>query len=136
MTVSGRIFALLAEKGKSQKNLADSIGISQRTISAWKSRNSDPPSDLICAIAAFFEVSLEWLLTGKERPCGFSVSGCVTGNAIVGANHGSVVVRNGEERLLSDEAGELLRIYETLDVRRRMKLLDAAFSLEEEKGGA
>jgi hypothetical protein len=42
-------------------------------------------------------------------------------------------VRNGGERILSDEAVELLRVYELLDVKRRMKLLDFAFKLEEER---
>jgi len=41
--------------------------------------------------------------------------------------------KSKEERPQSDEADELLRIYEKLDVRRRVKLLDAAFALEEEK---
>lgn len=41
--------------------------------------------------------------------------------------------KSKEERPLSDEACELLRVYETLDVRRRTKLLDTAFALEEEK---
>jgi voltage-gated potassium channel len=43
--------------------------------------------------------------------------------------------KSEEERplSLSGEAGELLRVYETLDVRRRTKLLDTAFALEKEK---
>ena len=134
MTINERVFSLLAEKGKTQGDLSNAIGISGRTISAWHTRGSDPPSNLIPAIASFLGVSVEWLLTGEERPRGFTLSGTMTGNAIVASNHGSVIVRNGIESLLSEEAGELLRVYETLDIRRRMRLLESAFALEEEKG--
>jgi len=41
--------------------------------------------------------------------------------------------KSEEAPSLSGEAGELLRVYETLDVRRRTKLLDTAFALEKEK---
>jgi transcriptional regulator with XRE-family HTH domain len=134
VTINQRLFDLLASKDKSQKELSIALGISERNISAWKARGSEPPSNLIPAIAAFFDVSMEWMLTGEEQQKGtLVVSGCASGNAIVqGINRGSVVVRNGRERPLSDEAAELLRIYESLDMRRRLKLLDTALNLEDE----
>jgi ribosomal protein L16 Arg81 hydroxylase len=51
---------------------------------------------------------------------------------MIGSNHNSVIVRNGQGRILSDEADELLRMYETLDLKRRIKLLKLAAVLEEE----
>jgi DNA-binding Xre family transcriptional regulator len=79
----------------------------------------------------------------KDQSKGVMVSGTVSGNAvvgsaIVGSNNSSVVVRNGvvrngQENTLSDEAAELLRIYKSLDVKLRMKLLESAFSLEEQQ---
>ena len=84
------------------------------------------------------------------------VSGSVAGNNILGVNFGTTgtgvnygpgvarnrqddarsVARHGQERSLSAEAAELLRIYESLDLRRRVKILDLAVALEEdaEKG--
>lgn len=132
MTINERLFALLKERGQGQNDLAAALGISQRTVSAWKNRGSDPPSNLISAISVFFGVSLEWLLTGDELPKGFQMTGSVFGSTIVGSNHGSLIVRNGQRHMLSDEASELLRIYESLDLKRRLKLLDLAINLEEE----
>jgi hypothetical protein len=53
---------------------------------------------------------------------------------VQGTNSGTLIVRNGGEgHVLSNEAEELLRIYETLSVRRRMELLNKAFALDEEE---
>lgn len=135
MQINQRLFELLAASGKSQKELAQFLGISERNVSAWKSRGSEPPSGLVVAIADFFGVSVEWFLTGEEhhRPANV-FSGNIAGGAFVqSTNSGTVYVRDGGEHALSAEAAELLRIYETLDIKRRMRLLDSAFSLDEER---
>jgi hypothetical protein len=44
----------------------------------------------------------------------------------------SVIVHNGNERALSDEIVELIRIYDALDVKRRMELLNKAFAIEDD----
>ena len=131
MKINERMFTLLKERGKGQNDLADSIGISGRTVSAWKNRGTDPPSNLAPAIAAFLGVSLEWLLTGEEHIKGVQMTGPVSGSAVVGSNHGSVIVRNGQEHILSEEAAELLRLYESFDFRRRIKFLEFGLNLEE-----
>ena len=135
MQISQRVFSLLDSTGQSQKKLADYLKISQQAISNWKERGTDPPAKLIYTIADFFNVSVEWLLTGESPHKGtVHVSGSVSNGSVVqGVNNGNFVVHNGQERGLSDEAAELLRIYESLDVKKRMNLLKVAFELEEEK---
>jgi transcriptional regulator with XRE-family HTH domain len=128
-----RLFNLLEVPGRSQKELAGLLGISGRTISAWKNRGTPPPSKYIPQIAEYLGVSVEWLLTGEEHQGRNVVSGDIHGSALVqGVNSGTLIVRNGGERVLSDEAVELLRIYESLDVKKRITLLGNAFALEEE----
>lgn len=131
MTINERLFSLLAERHHSQKALADFIGVNERNIATWKARGSDPPAKLICKIAEFFSVSVEWLLTGEEHPrTSFVNNGSLSGN--LGPHTGTIIVRNGGERVLSAECSELLRIYESLGVRERMALLNSAFQIADQ----
>ena len=83
---------------------------------------------MIPKIAEFFSVSMEWLLTGEEHPRdSFVNNGSVSGN--LGPHTGTIIVRNGGEKLLSEECAELVRVYESLDVRQRIQLLKAAFEI-------
>lgn len=66
MTISQRIFDLLEKQGRKQNELSKYIGVSTSTVSAWNKRGADPPSSLISAIADFFGVSVEYILSGKE----------------------------------------------------------------------
>jgi len=69
--------------------------------------------------------SVEWLLTGEKQLHNTNVANVPmsSSSVIQGVNHSSVFVRNGSERTLSDEAMELLRNYETLDIKHRMDCL-------------
>ena len=67
MTISQRIFYLFQIQGKKQKELSKYTGISTSTISAWNTRGTDPAAEYISTIADFFEVSTDYLLTGKEK---------------------------------------------------------------------
>ena len=67
MTISQRVFYLLKEQGKKQNELAKFTGISTSTISAWNTRGTNPAVENIVAIANFFDVSVEYLLTGEEK---------------------------------------------------------------------
>lgn len=66
MSVNERLFNLLKKQGYTQKQFAVKTGISEQTISAWKKRNTDPPCELLSTIADFLNVSIEFLVTGKE----------------------------------------------------------------------
>ena len=66
MEIYERIFKLLGSEKNRQLEMANAIGISNKTISAWKTRGSDPSAKYISAIADFLEVSTEYLLTGEE----------------------------------------------------------------------
>lgn len=128
MTINERVFNLLFESRRTQKDLADFCGVNERNIGSWKARGTDPPAKLICKIAEFFGVSVVWLLTGEDRDqTSFVNNGSVSGN--LGPNSGSVYVVNGGERVLSAECAELVRVYESLGIRDRIRLLESAFKI-------
>lgn len=133
LTINERLFEMMTCQNRKQKELADYIGVNERSVGTWKSRGTDPPARLCCKIAEFFGVSVDWLLTGEEHPATFVNNGSVTGT--MGHQHGTVIVRNGGERVLSEECAELVRIYESLSVKNRMRLLSNAFEVEESANG-
>ncbi len=67
MELNERIFLLLDKKGKTAKELAQYLNVSQSSISAWKNEGSFPSSKYINRISEFFDVSLNYLVNGEEQ---------------------------------------------------------------------
>ena len=51
----------------SQKQFSEETGISQSTISEWKSKKTNPTSEKIMQICTVLDVTPEWLLSGSEK---------------------------------------------------------------------
>ena len=66
MRIGERVHNLLEETGKKQKDLAEFLGTGASTVHGWKLGNRNPSSEMLLPICEFFEISLEYLLTGKE----------------------------------------------------------------------
>lgn len=66
MIISERIFSMLKDRGMSQKEFSIQTGISQSTISDWKTKKTNPASDKIMVICDVLEVSPYELLTETE----------------------------------------------------------------------
>lgn len=56
------IFELLDGKGITQKQFAEAIQVSAGNISDWKSGKSSPSPDALSKIAAYFNVTTDYLL--------------------------------------------------------------------------
>lgn len=105
MEINERIFYLLKTKYKTAKELGDYIGVATSSISAWKNSGSFPSSKYIIRISEFFNVSIEYLFTGKD------------------------IMRSEDAKSsfstplsLSDNELELLEIYRKLDNRGKHKV--------------
>ena len=66
MTISSRIFSLMQEKNISQSELSKRTGISTRTISDWKRKQTNPSADKILPLCEVLGVSPMHLLGGEE----------------------------------------------------------------------
>lgn len=133
MTISNRIFALLKEQHKTQTDVANAIGVRQATVSAWKAQNTNPSADLIAPIAAYLGVSCDYLCTGEEyTPAARDVKQGIFGDG----NNGNVVAigANTTAAPITEFERELLRVYGSLDARRKNALLAYAYQLESEGG--
>nr|DAX22916.1 MAG TPA: repressor protein [Caudoviricetes sp.] len=68
MTFYERIETLRKQRNISQGNLEKELGFSNGSISKWK--NSSPTPERLKKLADYFNVSVEYLLTGKEKEGG------------------------------------------------------------------
>lgn len=129
MEISKRIFQLLEMRGKKQSDLVRFLGVRPMTVSAWK--NGGVPSvEHLIRIAEFFDVSLDFLLTGKEPPPAPVVKQGIFGN---GNSNNTVAFGIGAE--WSEYDAELMNVWSGLDVRRKAALLMYAYNLEKEMRG-
>lgn len=88
----------------------------------------------LAKIADYLDCSVDYLLGRTDEPSSTSniIDGNVTGGAVVqGSHHSNVTVSNSECKL-TDEETELLRLFNSLDVKRRIKILNLAFALDDE----
>lgn len=66
MNLADRIQYLRKQKGYSQEELADKIGVSRQAVSKWESEQSTPDLDKIIAMSEIFEVTTDYILKGVE----------------------------------------------------------------------
>ncbi len=112
MIISERIFNMLKERELSQKQFSGLTGISQSTISDWKTKKTNPASDKIMVICDVLQISPYELLTGTE------------GGGAKKAEYTIV------DKASSDFA--LLEVYREMDTERKDRMLAYAKALLEE----
>lgn len=118
MTITERIFVILAQKGLSQKEFAKKIEVNEKTVSAWKKNNSLPPSDKISIISDYLEVSVDYLLTGEEKNSGHSFfNNTISNNNSVEFNG----VKNGNAIASNTKYAEITHHLDSLSLRSRRR---------------
>lgn len=75
-SIYSRIEQLIKSSGMTKKAFGERLGISAGNLGDWRRGKSTPSTHKLIEIAAFFSVSLDWLMTGKEwRPEGVKEAG-------------------------------------------------------------
>ena len=64
-----RLYRLRRERGLSQEELAAQLGVSRQAVQKWESGVSQPSLEKLTALARYFDVTLDWLVTGQEPSC-------------------------------------------------------------------
>ena len=67
MELSERILTLRKQKGLSQSELADLIGVSRQAVSKWESGQALPDLDKIIVLSDIFDISIDQLIKGNEE---------------------------------------------------------------------
>ena len=128
-----RLRRLRKERDITQGQLAEVIGVVPSAVGKYERIPQSYPSvEALMKIADYFDVSIDYLLRGVQAaPSGENnLNGQMLNSSFVQANHGGVVFNGDSQKAISPEAIELLRIYETLNGRDRLKLLNIAVELE------
>lgn len=110
----GLILAYLRkEKGQSQREFADSIGVSNGAVAMWETNKRMPDLDMIVKIANYYNVSLDYLLTNN-----------ITSFKELGLNKTS----KDSHTITSDE-GELLNYYNELSQKDKRWIMGQIIDL-------
>ncbi len=67
MGLGEKIYKLRTEKKLSQGDLADALEVSRQSISKWETNSSVPELDKLVKLSEIFDLSLDELVTGKEK---------------------------------------------------------------------
>lgn len=67
MSIYNRIEILIKSHGLTKKAFCEELKISTGNLGDWRRGKSTPSTNKLIEIASFFDVSLDWLLTGRER---------------------------------------------------------------------
>lgn len=67
-TLSARLIELRKEKGLTQKNLADFLGIAPVSWQRFEYGSSKPKLENIITLADFFDVSIDYLVGRTDNP--------------------------------------------------------------------
>ena len=67
MTFSERLAKARKEKGFTQSDVAEKLNVSFQAVSLWERGETTPEIDKLVDIASLYQVSIDWLLTGKTE---------------------------------------------------------------------
>lgn len=65
--IASRLARLRKEKGFSQEDLADKLGISRQAVSKWERAEASPDTDNLILLARLYDVSLDTLLSTDAK---------------------------------------------------------------------
>ena len=68
MEFQQRLNDLRKKAGLSQEGLADLLGVTRQAVQKWEAGTSRPDMDNLAALARYFNVTLDYLVTGQEPP--------------------------------------------------------------------
>lgn len=123
--INEKIKEMRQRRGLTLLEVAEYLGVKEATVQRYESGNiKNIKHETICKLADLFKCDPCYLMGWEDN----SVSGSFTNSAVAHGANATAIVTNGRE--LSAQAAELLRVFESLDVRGQTELLTFAFELE------
>lgn len=132
-TFGERLKHLRKTADMTQSELAEHLGVVPSAVGKYERYPQAYPSvEVLIKMADYFKVSIDYLLRGTDS---FShvennISGEMNNSSFIQANQGGIVKQVCNP---SPEAAELLKIYDSLGGRDRLKLLNFAVDMVESK---
>jgi len=127
---AGRLAFLIDENDElNKKRVAEATGISAGNLTEYTQGKKKPTADTLIKLGNFFDVSIDYLL-GVDKDVN-TMNGNVTGGNFVQGG-GTITVNGHCPREMSIEESDLFRIFNSIDGKKRNKLLSLAYLLEDE----
>ena len=128
--IGTKIRNLRAENDLTLQELGDKVGVQASTVRKWetgfiKSMGFDKIQKLADALG-----TTPAYLMGETSNTNLNIRNIESNNGLIGQNSGSLHITSAQS--LTKEEQELLRIFNSLDVKRRIKLMSLAYELEED----
>ena len=117
MRMGDKIHNLRLEAGLTLQELGDKVGVGASTVRKWETGYIETiRSDKIQKLADALGVTPAHLMNWNDQS--INIERVDSNSGVIGQNSGEIHITNGKE--LSKEEQELLRIFNNLDVKRRM----------------
>ena len=100
---------LREQLGKEQNELSKFLNVSQSAISGWERERTQPPIEILIALADYFECSIDYLVDRSNEL-------------------DTVIIQND----ISSDERELINVYKMLDYSLKAKLIGYAYGLKEQ----
>lgn len=126
MTMGDRIHYLRNSLGLTFQELGDKVGVGASTVRKWETGFiKSIRTDKIQKLAKALNTSVDYLMGWTDNSVNIGSVG--TNNGVIGQNSGELHT----SAVYSKEEIELIRVYNALSVKDRSKLLNFAWSLED-----
>ncbi|MBQ8356481.1 MAG: helix-turn-helix domain-containing protein [Clostridia bacterium] len=73
MTLGKRLAAYRKQNRLTQQQLGEQLNVSAQAVSKWENDQAQPDLVTICKLAALYQISVDTLLTGEDRPAAVPV---------------------------------------------------------------
>lgn len=128
---SDNLNKLLKTNNMNINKLATHLGISRNAVNDWINKGASPKIEHLIKIKEYFNTTFDYLLLGEDQAKFSNISN----SAIVQNNNATtLIVKNGETitRELTEQEIELLKIYNSLNLRQQTIFLSKVFEIETE----
>ena len=132
-----RINELAKQKGVSISTIEKTLGLGNGIIGKW--RKQSPSCDKLKLVADYLNVSIDYLITGKDCHNNTNISNSNIGDYSNGtitiynhSNESKEESKAEQEQEMNETSKELLKIFESLPMRERVKLLNIVYDYEEQ----
>ncbi|MDD6762820.1 MAG: helix-turn-helix transcriptional regulator [Clostridiales bacterium] len=128
-TVAENIKKAAKDKNILLQDLFTNCGLGKNTIANLKN-GSMPKADNLAKIADYLDCSVDYLL-GREHSNSINIKEARDNIGVVGQANAPVTIHNSSGREMSAQEKDLLRIYNNVDGKTQMKIMNFIYDMEE-----
>ena len=123
--VVARIVKTLKDNNMTAKELTEKLEMNKSTITNWKKKVTKPSIESVVAISRIFNVSLDWLLDGREDVTKYMTEACEVSSEFVAETHYERHILKDMREMNEDEQRQLVHYSGSILYTRRNKKMSS-----------